>query len=244
MKQDLKELFLSLQTQLSSTLEVNRQVIPHAPTKGSASEADWLKMLDKYLPSRYQAKKAFVLDIDGNLSEQIDVVIFDRHYCPLFFHHEEAAYVPAESVYAVFEVKQTLNKGHIEYAGQKVASVRKLRRTSTNIPYAGGFYPPKTPFRILSGILTLDSDWSPGLGMPLIDVLGSLTQDQQLDLGCSLRCGSFEATYAIGQPPELDISYQETALVFFFMRLLHRLQQFGTVPAIDLREYSKSLERT
>lgn len=242
MKKDLKELFVSLQKQLTTALEVDRQVIDHAPTMGSASEADWLGMLSEYLPSRYQAKKAFVLDADGNLSDQIDVVIFDRHYCPLLFNHKEALYVPAESVYAAFEVKQVLNKAHMEYAGQKVGSVRKLRRTSTYIPHAGGSYPPKAPFRILSGILTLDSDWKPGIGKSLSEALVSLPEDEQLDLGCCLHCGSFEVIYTNGQLSDLDISRNDVALVFFFMRLLHRLQQLGTVPAINLHEYTKSLE--
>lgn len=241
MKIDLKQLFLGLQNQLSVHLEVNRQNIPHPTAKGDTSEVNWLGMLDKHLPSRYQAKKAFVLEADGNLSEQIDVVVFDRHYCPLLFNQDGALYVPAESVYAVFEVKQALNKGYIEYAGEKVASVRKLRRTSTTIPHAGGMYPPKPPFNILAGILALDSDWSPGIGAPLIDALSSLPESNQLDLGCSLRHGSFEVVYENGQPPTLDTSDKETALVFFFMRLLHRLQLLGTVPAIDLREYTKNL---
>ncbi len=240
-KIDLKELFLGLQRELSVHLEVNRQHIPHPTTKGDASEVNWIGMLDKHLPSRYQAKKAFVLDIDGNLSEQIDVVIFDRHHSPLLFNQDNTLYVPAESVYAVFEVKQALNKENVVYAGEKAGSVRRLRRTSTTIPHAGGMYPAKPPLRILSGILALESEWSPGIGTPLTEVLYSLPELNQLDLGCSLQHGSFEVIYAAGQSSSIETSGKETALVFFFMRLLHRLQQLGTVSAIDLREYTKNL---
>jgi hypothetical protein len=40
----------------------------------------------------------------------------------------------------------------------------------------------------------------------------------------------------------LDLSAPDTALIFFFLRLLERLQGLGTVPAMDLRRYGKVLE--
>jgi hypothetical protein len=45
-------------------------------------------------------------------------------------------YIPAESVYAVFEVKQDV-KGNIDYAAQKVESVRRLKRTSIEMVASG-----------------------------------------------------------------------------------------------------------
>ena len=241
MKVNLNELFLGLQKDLLSHLELNRRNNRHPTTKGDVSEINWLGMLEKHLPFRYQATKAFVLDVNGDISEQIDIVIYDRQYCPLLFNQDGAIYVPAESVYAVLEVKQTLNKKHIAYAGGKVASVRKLHRTSTTIPHAGGIFAPKPPHRILAGILTLDSDWNPGLGMALTNALSALPEFEQLDLGCSLQCGSFESIFKDGNFSGIKSSDKETALVFFFMRLLHRLQQLATVPAIDLEAYSKHL---
>ena len=107
------------------------------------SENVWLDLLNTYLPKRYQAAKAHVVDSNGTFSDQIDVVVYDRQYSPFIFRYEEQTIIPAESVYAVFEAKQTLNKEHIEYAREKVASVRRLHRTSLPIPHAGGTYPPK-----------------------------------------------------------------------------------------------------
>ena len=156
----MKELYLDLQKRLQADLELGKNV-HHPTTKGDATEIDWLRMLDEHLPKRYHAKKAFVVDADGNLSDQIDIVIFDRHYCPLLFEHSGAIYVPAESVYAGFEVKQTINKKFIDYSGEKIASIRRLRRTSTHIPYAEGLYPPKKPFKILGGILSLKKQLEP-----------------------------------------------------------------------------------
>ena len=113
-------------------------------TKGDASEGVWLDLLHRYLPKRYQAAKAHVVDSAGTFSEQIDVVVFDRQYSPFIFEFEGQTVIPAESVYGVFEAKQTINADLVKYAQGKVESVRRLHRTSLPIPHAGGMYDAKT----------------------------------------------------------------------------------------------------
>lgn len=121
-----------------------------------------------YLPNRYAVAKGVVIDADGNESEQIDVIIYDRQYSYLVLKHNETFLIPAESVYAVFEVKQSLNKGYMEYAQHKTESVRKLKRTSVAIKHAGGKYDPKPLHKIVAGLLTTTSDWaeSSTIGLP------------------------------------------------------------------------------
>jgi hypothetical protein len=196
-------------------------------------------MLNTYLPKRYRVDKALVLDSNGTLSQQIDLVIYDHQYSPFLFHQDDAIYIPSESVYAVFEVKQNVDKNTIEYAGQKAESVRTLERTTVPIPHAGGLYEAKKPFKILAGILSLGSNWQPPLGDSLKTVLSKLDENKRLDLGCALRCGGFEAKY--GTSVNLQKSESGDALIFFFIRLLHRLQQLGTIPAIDISKYGKVL---
>ena len=106
------------------------QSFAHPGTKGDASENAWLDLLSTYLPQRYQAAKAHVVDSRGTFSDQIDVVVYDRQYSPFIFRYEAQTIIPAESVYAVFEAKQTLNAEHVRYARAKVATVRQLHRTS------------------------------------------------------------------------------------------------------------------
>lgn len=240
---DLRSLFLGLQRQMIAQLSTNRQNINHPGTKGDASELRWLDVFRSYLPMRYKMEKAFVLDSRGRMSDQIDIVIFDRQYSPFLFNQDGAVYVPAESVYGVIEVKQSLCKDYLEYAGAKAASVRRLHRTSAPIPHAGGVYPPKPHSSILAGIVTIDSSWNPPLGDAFFSTISSLKADEHLDLGCALQCGSFDVLYSETDKPTLEISHQEEALIFFFLRLLSRLQQLATVPMIDINEYSKSLDK-
>lgn len=135
-----RTLFLGLQKSLIAELEVSRSAINHPGTKGDATETNWIAMLEKYLPRRYQVSNAFVIDSKGGISEQQDIVIHDRQYSPFLFNHAGALYIPAESAYAVLEVKQNLTAGHIEYAGKKIKSVRDLYRTNAAITHAGGKY--------------------------------------------------------------------------------------------------------
>jgi hypothetical protein len=226
---------------MAARFETARGSVPHDPTKGAAAERAWLGLLNDYLPARYRADSAFVVDHRGELSEQIDVVIYDRQYSPLIFHQDDVWYVPAESVYAVFDVKQDIRKPAIEAAAEKAESVRRLKRTTAPIKHAGGTYKAVTPFAITAGILALETWWADGVGESLTKVLNELSAAGFLELGCAVRHGAFEAR-PMKRRVEVEVSTQDSALIFFFVRLLRRLQQVGTVPAIDYVKYTERLE--
>lgn len=237
---DLKEVFLSLQEELETRLQVGRIAISHPGTKGEASELNWRDLLTAYLPQRYCASKAFVVDSEGQCSDQIDIVIHDRQYSPLLFNHAGAIYVPAESVYCVLEVKQEINKQNLDYACNKAASVRRLKRTSVPILHAGGEYAARKPFEILAGMLALEG------GANLRELLNrELSQKdslRRLEIGCALRSGGFDIEYAENSTiNRLDAYTGNSALVFFLMRLIQRLRGLATAPAIDFAQYEKFL---
>lgn len=179
---------------------------------------------------------AHVVDSNGAFSQQIDVVVFDRQYSPFIFHYEGQLIIPSESVYAVFEAKQSINARHVEYAQEKVASVRRLHRTSLPIPYAGGTYPARPLPHIFGGLLTFESEWNPALGKPLTDALSS-GPEGHLDIGCVAAHGTFTCdandcyTIIVGGKPA-------TA---FLLELIARLQSSATVPMIDIRAYARWL---
>lgn len=232
----LSSLLAGLHHDIERRLATARQTFGHPGTKGNASEHVWLELLQTYLPRRYHAETAHVVDSKGAFSDQIDVVVFDRQYSPFIFKFEGEIIIPAESVYAVFEAKQSLNAAQVSYARKKIESVRRLFRTSLPIPHAGGTYPPKPLPYILGGLLTFDSDWTPALGAPLRDALKSEAEDR-LDLGCVAAHGTFtcngDECYTVtpgGKPA--------TA---FLLELIARLQASATVPMIDVRAYAKWL---
>src|SRR5260370_18779778 len=194
-------------------------------------------MLRAYLPQRYQAAKAHVVDSQGMFSEQIDVVVLDRQYSPFIFNYEDQTIIPAESVYAAFEAKQAIKADQVGYAQKKVASVRRLHRTSLPIPHAGGTYSAKTPARILGGLLTFESDWSPPLGDPLVEALGKGDPDGRLDLGCAAAHGMF----GCDEKDCYTIVPQGKPATAFLFELIARLQATATVPMIDIRSYARCM---
>ncbi|QJA07529.1 hypothetical protein HF520_00570 [Romboutsia sp. CE17] len=237
-KMDIKILFNGLQEQMKCKLTTNRSIIQHPGTKGDASELNWIEILRKYLPKRYSVDKAFIVDCYNNISDQIDIVIYDRQYSPFVFNQDDVKYIPAESIYAIFEVKQELNKDNILYASDKAKSVRRLHRTSAKIYHAGGCHPPKAHSKILAGILTLSCSWSEGLGSTFKKNMKELCSNGELNLGCILESGSFKYNDDV-----LEIKDGDNALMSFFLNLLIELQKLGTIPAMDINYYLDALDR-
>lgn len=235
-KWSLTQLLESLHDDIHSKLETARKALGHPVSKGDASESVWIDLFNQYLPKRYQAAKAFVVDSKGAFSEQMDVVIFDRQYSPFIFTFQDTIIVPAESVYAVFEAKQSINAEQIKYAQEKIKSVRVLHKTSLPIPHAGGTYPPKPPIYIYGGILTFESDWSPAMGEPLQKALS--TDSDSLNIGCIAAHGYFnyEKTKS-----SYDFVLGGKPATAFLFKLISELQNSATVPMIDVLAYSQWL---
>lgn len=234
----LPTLLAGLHDDIQQKLDTVRRSFGHPGTKGEGSEKVWLEMLATYLPQRYQAANAHVVDSRGKFSDQIDVVIFDRQYSPFIFKFAGQTVIPAESVYAVFEAKQSVNSGQIAYAQNKVASVRRLHRTSLPIPHAGGTFPAKPLIPILGGLLTFESDWKPAFGEPLHAALEAGNVDSQLDMGCVAAHGTFERNQQSGN---YDFELEGKPATAFLFKLISRLQFSGTVPMIDVQAYAEWL---
>jgi hypothetical protein len=239
-KPNLRELFFALQTDLASDLATSRGTIRHPGVVGASIENGWRHMLDKHLPWRYCVSKGFVVDAEGGMSDEIDLIIHDRQYSPLLFKHQEALYIPAESVYGVFEIRPALNARNINHAGEKAASVRKLARTSAPFPHASG-RSQTTPFDILGGLLCIDNGQKKTVEEYLAQTLPK-ESDHRLDLLCVLKHASVDVTYGPEGQPAFETSAVDAALIFFFLRLLSRLREKATVPAMDLERYGRVLK--
>lgn len=228
---DIRRAFAQRDAELHTKLDASG-LSSHPTTKGDHTEEAWIALLRDFLPKRYLVDTAFVVDVNGNCSEQQDIVIFDGQYSPLLFRIGDSVFIPAESVYGVFEVKPELDKAMLEYAADKAATVRSLERTAAEIVHAGGTHDPKEPFTILAGILTSRPGWSPPFGDAFNTAVSALEGPRLLDLGCVAACGSFQVT-----PGSITVE-EDQAMMSFLLGLLTRLQAMGTVGAIDLVRWS------
>ena len=239
---DLKKIFLGLQTEMVAKLRNSRINVKHPTAKGNVTESSWRLLLGTYLPKRHAVESAFIIDSAGNISEQIDLVIFDRHFSPFLFHQDGAIYIPAESVYAVFEIKQEATGANLAYAAKKVESVRKLTRTSATIPHAGGKFSPVIPKEIITGFLALTTAGKQtSLSQSFANDLKKLPPRKRLNLVCVLERGAVSLNFPENCPVDVQIFPPEQALINFFLSLLSMLQAVGSVPAMDIKAYWKSL---
>ncbi|WCG02528.1 DUF6602 domain-containing protein [Porphyromonas gingivalis] len=272
-KIDLKKLFSSLQKQMEQALATDRTFILHPGSKGDALENTWIEWLRNYLPNRYSVDKAFVIDCEGQVSEQIDVVIYDCWFTPFVFKQNGIKYIPAEGVYAVFEVKPDIKGSaggisYIEYASKKIESVRALRRTSTNMINSGSLVSARPLTKIIGGILCCTNSYTHQDDNKTINShLSDLTGFGGIDCGCIIDYGSFVVDYegeedtSLSTPGQFEeriqsyysqrkvnsisFSQPQNSLVTFFMQLTRYLQQaIGTVPAIDMNIYLSSINET
>jgi len=236
---ELQRLFVGHQNQLLAALKSDRDSIDHAVLKGTSSEVHWRDMLSTHLPRRYRVATGIVVDYEGNKSEQIDVIIHDAHYCPLFRDEGGSSFVPAESVYAVLEAKQEINAEYLGDAADKAESVRALSRTSGPLIDRGEEQAPRELPRVLAGIIALTCGWKDGLETSFRENLVKHPDNRAIDLGCALDAGAFEVPVDRNFG-DVEVTPANTALVSFFLALVRRLQALGTVPAIDWYEYERA----
>lgn len=231
----LKEIYQEIQNQFVQKLQNSRGVFGHPGTKGEVSESEWIGLLTDYLPHRYKAGRAFVMDFEGNESDQIDLVVYDSHFTPRLYAQNGNQFIPAESVYAVFEVKQNLSREHIEYAKSKAESVRKLKRTTDAVIHAGGQFEARQPPEILAGILTYESDYSPAISLVAQKNIMEEDKLRLLNLGCIANSSSFYIDDG------KIITSENLPIAIFFMNLVRMLARMGSAPPIKYSEYLKSL---
>jgi hypothetical protein len=234
----LRAAFATEQECLVPKLKSSNRIV-HAGDRGEVNEQHFIDFLRKYLPNRYTVEKAIVIDSNGDVSQSIDIVVFDRQYTPTLLDNDKHRYVPAEAVYAVFECKPKIDKVYLDYAAEKAESVRKLHRTSVDIFTASGKISAKAHLPIISGILAIDVDWAGGLsGETFRRAHSELSGLRSLDCGFAATGQCFDvfdgpSSYCFGPP--------DNALAFFAFRLLSKLQSMATVPAVDWMAYANRL---
>ena len=156
----------------------------------------------------------------------------------IHLHVRRPDHIPAESVYAVFEAKQTADAALVAYAQQKVASVRRLHRTSLPIPHAGGMYPAKPLIPILGGLLTFESEWIPRSARPSPR---ALRWQRRAAARHRLRSVAWAFLPRSGVRTPICSNTRTRPPTAFLFKLISKLQFSGTVPMIDIEAYAKWL---
>lgn len=226
---NIQKLFTALDEEMRLKLSSKIDEIYHPTAKGDEAELNWIGLLRAYLPERYSVDKGFVVDHKGAVSEQIDIIIYDRHFTPFIFRGENVVYIPAEGIYAVFEVKPHFDKKNYEYAIKKLNSVKALKRTSASFTHILG-KDKKKLFTVIGGILAKENKSK--------DCFTNIKVGSDLTMVLCLDCG----VKVVGEKT-IETQDKEPILAFFLLKLIEKLRAVGSVPALEVDKYLSFIDK-
>jgi hypothetical protein len=113
---------------LRDDFEHIRETISRSVEKGGETEDKVREFLNGHLPKRFHATKGFVIDVDNQMSNHQDVIIYDQQSSPIYKYDGANQIVSSDAVAAIMEVKAVLNKSQLEEAFAKIEEVKRLRK--------------------------------------------------------------------------------------------------------------------
>ncbi len=125
----LRQFQVSLEKRLQSDLGFLRSLIEHNGERGRLVEVAFQRVLERHLPDGFGIVTGFAIDHNGNLSKQIDLIIYRKDHTP-FLLNDVVSVIPVEGILIAIEVKSMLNKESFDDAREKARSVIELDRTA------------------------------------------------------------------------------------------------------------------
>ncbi|WP_418061998.1 DUF6602 domain-containing protein [Pimelobacter simplex] len=189
----LSEILGATQAKMLADIDATRVALKNSTAKGTTAEQLVMSFLRDHLPASLGFTSGEVVDMSGNRSKQLDVIIYDAARSPILFRSPDAGVtlVPIEGVVAVVEVKMTLQKAHLQGILENCLSVKRMARNAF-MPSSSGqrFHlygeewdvPP--PYY---SIFAFDSDGM--YGGPLNDMQLDLPPHHRIDSVCYLKRG-------------------------------------------------------
>ena len=105
-----------------------RSAIPHSGEAGGLIERQFRAHLQDVLPEKVGVSHGFVVDSEGGVSRQMDIILFDRLNTPRIFTSDGAQMFPVEATYACGEIKTTLDAAALADSFAKCDSYKSLIR--------------------------------------------------------------------------------------------------------------------
>jgi len=177
---DLNEIMAAVAAKVSIDFERVTKQISHPGEKGAAREDVLIEFLRDYLPDRIGVSSGFVVDHEGNVSPQCDVILFDKQSAPVFKISDTVRLLPAETVFETIEVKSSLDARELDDATSKFEKIVALSKSAEPSEAMLGGYSLSHLFKgaishkpgwIPSGIFAFESQSLHSLGKHLVDGL-------------------------------------------------------------------------
>ncbi len=176
--------------QIQAELDHMNNLITHMGEKGRANENIIRDFLINFLPKKYDIGTGILIDRKGNPSKQCDIVIYDKEYHPDYFGQKSTILFPVDVVYAIIEVKTSLDQGEIKESIENIVSVKKLDIIPNAIPISGSHTQgPKPPLGIIFAFDSKNIKRLSTIENNFKKHLDGMERKYQPDLGIILRKG-------------------------------------------------------
>ena len=125
---NIAEIFDEVAKQMRSDFEKARKAVNHPGLKGASFEETFRTFLREYLPRSLDVCTGVLVDSNGSVSRQLDVIISDSAKTPIFYRSGDIRVIPVECAYTVIEIKAYLNAKELDSIFQNMESVRNLKK--------------------------------------------------------------------------------------------------------------------
>jgi len=128
----IKEKLLIVEKQLKSKLEEIRATHKHRGNSGSVTESVVRQFLREYLPPYNRVGEGEIIDLDENISTQLDIIITNEYH-PYLNDLKEPGLFIIEGVASAGEVKTNLNSNDVDTLIQSCIKYKTLAPLIPNI---------------------------------------------------------------------------------------------------------------
>jgi len=213
--------------------------ITHPGDKGVSREDILRRFLKEYLPERFGVGSGQVVDAFGSPpSAQQDIVIYDALDCPLLYANERTQIFPCESVYAVIQVRSSIDTGGIKRCAEQIASCKRLQKQPPERVLGGGLEISDEPIPTLGAVFAFSTrNTLQTLAHALLQWNSDIEEAIQTNMVCVLNRAILDyLPEHEGAKTVLICHAKGDALLFFYSRLFAFLRRFSPLP-FDISEY-------
>ena len=256
---DLRAKFRAVSAALRANYEALGVGGDHRYEKGIRKEDLLCEFLARHLPAKYGVARGEIVAASGGMSRQIDVVIYDAFHAPLLQDSPVSRVFPAESVYAVIELKPLLHLTGLREAIETISSAKALPRSAIVEQHGGHriLHGPRENPPYFAAVFALQSSTLATHIVPqLAELHRHLPLEQHIDCVCSLDRG---LVYHFLPHPDLRrlnqwvptvlregarLGYYDSAdpaLLLFYLFLLYQLNAKELFPP-DLLQYVRGVD--
>ena len=132
MNENIKNIIENYETLEKELIAQLNYTTSHETTVGGFREEIWKSLFERIIPKKFKIERSvFIIDSNGEFSNEVDLAIFDEQYTPYVFNYGKIKFIPVEAVAAVIECKSS---GYdIKQIKKWVESINKLETSDESL---------------------------------------------------------------------------------------------------------------